>query len=98
MDDLISRRALLYDMVGFADGWMNPAPAGTYEELVKQQVPIPAIPLDSLCELLDNANIPPLCLNLCMKQHYKCPAQKGSGYADCWNHFLTEWMERTNEH
>lgn len=97
MNDLISREELLQDMTGFTNGWLNPKPATTYEDLVKQQPTVTAVPLNALCELLDDENIPPPCLNLCMKQHYRCPARNGNGYEDCWKHFLSEWM-RKNEY
>lgn len=90
-DDLISRNAILNEAKRLSgpitgDGWDN---WGVYG-LIERQPPVPAVPLDQLCETLaKNADCPPE--HSPVQDH--CIQTK---CAECWKSVLKEWMEGQN--
>ena len=95
MNDLISRKQIMDEakrlsgpMTG--DGWDN---WGVYA-LIERQPSVHAVPLDKLCELLNNFTVCAPCI-LCRKttpewrkEHNRCPT---------WKIILTKWMEEQDE-
>lgn len=98
-DDLISRKAalevirgILNTSVGFTCG---------LEEMiamVKTVPSVPAVPLDKLCEWLENVfKDPPCMLDNMVQCKQECRGFQKVKYRDCWRYFLNKLMEEQDE-
>ena len=89
MDDLISKKSLLY-----AYDEKHKGPAGGARKLIEDAPSIPAVPLDKLCEwLTSNFAEPPCCVLENVQCKMECRGFTQMDYSECWRYVLTKWME-----
>lgn len=98
MDDLISRKSVAKKMLYRRDYVGRPSDPDC---IIADEPPVPAVPLDKLCELLAEANyvVPCRICEYCDTDDceiFPCPST-----AEDWRNALTKWMEGlddTNRH
>ena len=104
MDDLISRKALLADLCEDREEGtfeFTDAQAEAADRIIRyvvsriEKLPsVPAVPLDKLCEWLDeNVGMPLECFGTLCEN---CKYDKDKNFIRCWKALLEKWMEEQN--
>ena len=94
--DLIDREAAIEAMYDFmaCGSFAFLQCGGELEEKIKSVPSIPAVPLDKLCEWLDNSfPDPPCCVLENVRCKMECRGFTQMDYSECWRYILTKWME-----
>lgn len=100
MDDLISREALVNDLCEDREEgtfYFTNSQAEAADKIIvyvtkriNAQPSVPAVPLDTVCEMLDKSKVTVPCNDDCEG----CEAFDGTGdTVNCWKVTLAKWME-----
>ena len=100
-DDLISRKAAVSRISDLLILELKGQRIPTWNEVYNAigDIPsVPAVPLDKLCEWLENIfKDPPCMLENMVQCKQECRGFQKVKYRDCWRYFLNKWTEEQNE-